>query len=346
MYSPLAKTQKATAIRQFLLEFIKDGRLDYLQTAMAMFGITRQAVHGHLSHLVKHGYLSAEGSTRARKYALGPHRWYAAVYDLHAIDESTAYRRDFYFVFQALPKNVEDICHYGFTEMFNNAIDHSEGSKITVTAERTASKIYIIIADDGEGIFLRIARLLKLPDPRESLLELSKGKLTTDPANHTGEGIFFTSRAFDTFYIISDELAFTHDDHLDDDYLLHKKKSTVGTQVVMEISITSQKNLTAIFDEFSSGPEDYHFDKTIVPVRLAQYEGEKLVSRSQAKRILNRVERFQRVVLDFEDVDSIGQAFADEVFRVFKNAHPHTALTYVNANAEVLKMIRRAFSNG
>lgn len=345
MYSPLGKTQKATAVRLFLLESIKAGRLNYLQTATAMFGISRQAVHGHLSHLVKHGYLSAEGSTRARKYSLGPHRWHTATYDIHSIDESTAYRRDFYFVFSGLPNNIVEICNYGFTEMFNNAIDHSEGRAITVNAERTESLVSITIADDGEGIFLRIARLLQLPDPRESLLELSKGKLTTDPANHTGEGIFFTSRAFDTFFIFSGDLAFTHDDHHNHDYLLHQEKSTKGTEVIMKIATESLKNLKAIFDEYSSGPDDYRFDKTIVPVRLALYEGEKLISRSQAKRILSRVERFRRVILDFEDVDSIGQAFADEVFRVFKNAHPHIELAYINTNAEVLKMIRRAESN-
>ncbi len=344
MHSPLGKTQKATDVRFFLLESIKGGRLDYIPSATARFGITRQAIHRHLTHLVDHGYLVAVGSTRARKYSLGPKRWYAAIYDARSADESTAYRRDFYLVFADLPKNIEEICHYGFTEIFNNAIDHSEGTKIVVNAERTESHVTITISDNGEGIFLRIARLLNLPDPRESLLELSKGKLTTDPANHTGEGIFFTSRAFDEFFIMSDDLAFTHvDQH--NDYLFHDDEATIGTNVIMKISINSAKSLKQIFDAYSSGPDDYHFDKTIVPVKLALYEGERLVSRSQAKRILNRVERFSRVILDFEGVDSIGQAFADEVFRVFRNAHPGIVLLHDNASEEVLKMIRRAYSN-
>ncbi len=345
MHSPLGKTQKATEVRFFLLESIKGGRLDYIPSATARFGITRQAIHRHLTHLVDHGYLVAEGSTRARRYSLGPKRWYLAIYDAHSADESTAYRHDFYFVFADLPKNIEEICHYGFTEIFNNAIDHSEGTEIIVNAERTESHITITIADNGEGIFLRIARLLRLPDPRESLLELSKGKLTTDPANHTGEGIFFTSRAFDKFFIVSGDLAFTHVDQDSNDFLLHREKATAGTHVIMKISIDSTKSLKQIFDAYSSGPDDYHFDKTVVPVKLALYEGERLVSRSQAKRILNRVERFSRVVLDFEGADSIGQAFADEVFRVFKNAHPSIEVTHLNTSEEVLKMIRRAQSN-
>ena len=71
-----------------------------------------------------------------------------------------------------------------------------------------------------------------------------------------------------------------------------------------------------VFDAFTD-PEEYSFDKTVVPLRLAQYEGEKLVSRSQAKRVANRFERFKRVELDFAGVSEIGQAFADELFRVF-----------------------------
>jgi anti-sigma regulatory factor (Ser/Thr protein kinase) len=342
--SPLGKTRKSVSIRTFLLGAIKDGRLDYIQGAAKLFGISRQAIHRHLSHLVDAGYLIAEGSTRARKYYLGPNRWYAAKYDIAAIDEATAYRRDFSFIFSQLPANIEEICHYGFTEMFNNALDHSEGTEIEVTAERTEAQITITIRDNGEGIFLRIARLLNLPDPRESLLELSKGKLTTDPVNHTGEGIFFTSRAFDAFFIISDDLAFTHTDGHDHDFLLHSDRTRSGTTVIMEIATTSSKNLGQIFDEYSSGPDDYRFDKTVVPVRLALYEGERLVSRSQAKRLLNRVERFKHVILDFEGVDSIGQAFADETFRVFKNSHPEIELAPVNANVDVQKMIRRALS--
>ena len=55
--------------------------------------------------------------------------------------------------------------------------------------------------------------------------------------------------------------------------------------------------------------DDYSFAKTVVPVRLAKIGDENLVSRSQAKRLLQRVDRFRCVVLDFDQVGSIGQAF-------------------------------------
>ena len=70
--------------------------------------------------------------------------------------------------------------------------------------------------------------------------------------------------------------------------------------------------------------DNFRFRKTHVPVKLAQYPGEQLVSRSQAKRLLARFEHFSEVFLDFKNVDQIGQPFADELFRVFPNNNPNT----------------------
>ncbi|EQD65519.1 regulatory protein, ArsR, partial [mine drainage metagenome] len=100
------------------------------------------------------------------------------------------------------PDNVKNIWHHGFTEMFNNAIDHSEGKSIMVTLTKTAASANMMVSDDGVGIFRKIQSKLGLLDERHAILELSKGKLTTDPKNHSGEGIFFTSRMFDSFDIL------------------------------------------------------------------------------------------------------------------------------------------------
>ena len=67
-----------------------------------------------------------------------------------------------------------------------------------------------------------------------------------------------------------------------------------------------------------------------------------LITRSQAKRLMQRAERFRTVMLDFAGVTSIGQAFADEVFRVFANAHPDVELVPMHATPAVQQMIRRA----
>lgn len=338
------RTKKSNAIRFYLLEAVKGGRKSLVADASQMFNVSRQAIHKHLSALVDMRYLIAEGATRSRTYHLGPHRWYAGVYNLNEIDEFTVHQRDFSFVFDGLPKNVAEICHYGFTEMVNNAIDHSEGQEVYIETERDEEKVTIRAYDDGEGIFNRITRLLKLGDPREAILELAKGKLTTDPENHTGEGIFFTSRVFDSFIISSGDLDFTHLHELPADYLMHSDNEYPGTNVSMDINANSEREMGNVFDEYSGGPEEYRFERTVVPVHLALYEGEHLVSRSQAKRLLNRVERFRYVILDFEGVDSVGQAFADEVFRVFHSRHPEIELVPVNMDEQITKMMRRALA--
>lgn len=94
--------------------------------------------------------------------------------------------------------------------------------------------------------------------------------------------------------------------------------------------------------EPSTDPEEYTFDKTVVPLRLEQHEGEKLVARSQAKRVAHRFERFKRVELDFAGITEIGQAFADEMFRVFAAAHPQIRITPLNTTPAVAQMIKRA----
>ena len=342
----LATTKRAEIIRRFLLSSIKASNSHFLHDAMETFQLTRQAIHRHLTALIKMGCLVAEGNTKARRYILGPVRFHSANFLLNGLKESDVYYQDYGFIFNDLPRELESICHYGFTEMLNNAIDHSGGSFVGVDVERTHELITIKIYDDGEGIFNHIARILSLSDPRESLLELSKGKLTTDPDNHSGQGIFFTSRVFDHFIIYSGDLIFSHNEGDKNDYLLHNKNDEIGTHVSMGIALNSDKNLKAVFDAFSGNEdENFAFNKTVVPVKLALYEGERLVSRSQAKRILNRVEKFKTVWLDFQGVDFIGQAFADEVFRVFTRNNPHVKLTPIHITKDVERTILAAKSS-
>lgn len=343
----LAKTKRSVLIRRFLLSAVKAGNQHLIHDAMETFGVTRQTVHNHLSALVKMGYLVATGNTRGRIYQIGPLRSQSGSYPLEGLQESEIYSRQYNFVFKDLPREIEDVCHYGFTEMLNNAIDHSEGTTATINVERDHETVMIRISDNGEGIFNRIARILDLGDPRESILELSKGKLTTDPDNHTGQGIFFTSRVFDNFYIFSGDLIFTHDEDDDIDYILHNERDHTGTHVVMRIALDSDKNLRTVFEDYSGNEdEDFAFNTTVVPVKLVLYEGERLVSRSQAKRILNRVEKFKTVILDFRSVDFIGQAFADEVFRVFARNNPQITVIPMNVTDEVERMIKAVQGNG
>jgi len=108
--------------------------------------------------------------------------------------------------------------------------------------------------------------------------------------------------------------------------------------------IITERTTKKIFDEYTS--DDFVFNKTKIIVHLAKdYLGHDFVSRSLAKRILMNVEKFKIIVLDFENVDNIGQGFADEVFRVFKNKNPDITIVPVNMNEEIEFMINRAMKN-
>jgi len=99
-----------------------------------------------------------------------------------------------------------------------------------------------------------------------------------------------------------------------------------------------------VFNRFAPMQDDEMSDikSTNLLIGLAQPSGEPLVSRSQARRILARLEHFEEAVLDFDAVPEIGPAFADEIFRVFASEHPHVRLIPVRANEEVMRMILRA----
>jgi hypothetical protein len=152
----------------------------------------------------------------------------------------------------------------------------------------------------------------------------------------------------DFFEIESHGLRFTHQPRVEDS-IADQVTETPGTRVTMRLSNDSPRVLKDVFDSFQD-PEEFTFNKTVVPLRLAQYEGENLVSRSQAKRVAHRFERFKRVELDFAGISEIGQAFADQLFRVFAAAHPDIRLVPINTEPAVDQMIRRvvatAASNG
>jgi hypothetical protein len=328
-------------IRDFILKHVEQHPRDIAGVAARRFDISRQAVNKHVKKLVEEKALMQHGKTRNLSYKLHPLTKWQRTYSITgALAEDVVWRNDIAPLLGQMPENVTHIWHYGFTEIFNNAIDHSEGKAIHLHLEKTATTTQMVVHDDGIGIFRKIQSALGLLDERQAVLELAKGKLTTDPANHTGEGIFFTSRVFDDFNILSSGVYFPHVFGKDEDWILEAEKLSSGTSVWMKLNNHTARTVKKIFDEYTSG-DDYGFTKTVVPVRLAQYGDDKLVSRSQAKRLLARIDRFKIVIFDFEGVESIGPAFADEVFRVFASRHSSIEFHEVNANAEVKRMIKR-----
>ena len=148
---------------------------------------------------------------------------------------------------------------------------------------------------------------------------------------------------FDAFDILSGSVFFSHEFGDEEDWLLERPTHWNGTVVFLKLNNHTARTSRKIFEKFIGDAEnDPSFNKTVVPVQLAQYGNDKLISRSQAKRVLARIEIFSTVILDFKNVPTIGQAFGDEVFRIFPREHPQVNIIPTNANSEVKRMIARA----
>ncbi len=337
---------QAEEIRAYLLDKIPLHPKNIVAKASNAFACSRTTVHRHLNRLLRDGKIIKSGITRQVQYFLKSDKNKEIHVSLkNPVEEHKVWQENFQKDFETLPKNVFDICAYGFQEMLNNAIDHSEGTEVDIVTEWTSDTIEIAIADNGIGIFKKIKNALNLEDERESALHLSKGKFTTDIENHTGEGIFFTSRAFDDFFIYSRGMVYKRINR-DPDWFLERDENSkiLGTGLIMTISLMSERKIQEVFSEYSEQDSEGipKFDKTHIVVELSKLGDERYVSRSQARRIVLGLEKFKYVVLDFEKISTVGQGFVDEVFRVFQSKQPKIKIDYINANDDVKFMIERS----
>jgi hypothetical protein len=325
--------KRGEEIRDFILTNITENRNIAAITA-EQFEISLPAVYKHIDRLI----LEKQITKKAGRYILQSKQYKYFYRNGRTLSEDAVWEQDIKKHFAGVPRNILHIWIYGFLEIFNNAIEHSKGKNIRVVINENSVFTALSVSDDGIGIFKNIKAKYNLTDEKDALLELAKGKRTTDKSRHSGQGIFFSSKAFDEFVIISDGITFNSDSEKPQQKI---DRSKCSTYVFMLLANNSGKILKDVFDKFSTEvPGD--FDKTIVPVCLANSSD--LVSRSQARRVLSGLELFREVILDFKDIEYIGQAFADEIFRVFPNMNPNTFITAQNANADVQNMINRAIN--
>jgi biotin operon repressor len=310
-----------------------------------LLGITRQAVNKHMRSLILAGKVSKVGSTRAAAYVLAggttarvTPRQIKKSYTLEGLAEDRVFDdvARLLDLEDSLSGQARTILRYAFTELLNNAIDHSRSRICSVRAAVDPYDCTFDIRDYGIGIFESIRSKFDLQDESAALRQLLKGKTTTMKDRHSGEGIFFVSKAADLLRIRSHKAQLIYDNQARDT-IVEDARSVKGTEVSFRIRRQVRRNLAAIFREYAPEEFDLQFQKTRVLVRLHLKE---YVSRSEARRLLSGLERFREVVLDFAGVRMIGQGFADEVFRVFPGQHAGISVYPENAPPSVAAMIR------
>lgn len=339
-------------IKQLILAKLrKKGQLEASEIIKET-GFTRARVNDFFRELLNEGKIVRFGKTKGAFYVLAEKKLVDAakskILVFHKILENINLKEDVILdqikketgIFKDLKENVLHIVEYAFTEMLNNAIDHSQSEKIIVEIKRSNVDISFSVNDHGVGVFNNIKEKRHLPDAMTAIENLLKGKTTTAPEQHSGEGIFFTSRIADTFVLQSfGKKMFFH--NILHDIFLQDTKISSGTQVFFTVALDADKTLKELFDKYTDvQSETYEFNKTEVIVKLFQF-GDNMISRSQAKRVVEGLEKFDEITLDFKDVVTVGQGFADEVFRVWQDKFPRIKIKYRNANENIEFMIKR-----
>ena len=324
--------EKKASIKMYILEKI-DQKTERLSKHVAdELGISQNTVHTYITELLEENVIaknkrgSYELVTNCFEYTLERSRG--------ELDHDTyAYDTYLYPLIRHLPDHIEHIWSYGMSEMVNNVIDHSGAEKLQVIIEQNYLSTRVILSDNGIGIFKKIKEHFSLANLDEAICELFKGKLTTDAENHSGEGIFFTSKMMDVFFIISDGKIFAKTKY-ENDQVFDLAKTLGGTLVFMSLSNFTNKQAAEIFDLYSN--VDGGFFKTKLP--LKNIFDKAPVSRSQAKRICNRLDEFREAVIDFDGISWMGQGFAHQLFVVYAKAHPELTITPINMNKDVTAM--------
>jgi hypothetical protein len=340
--------QKNLIIRKFILDNVSSHPADIVKIVAQKFAISRQAAARHIKKLVNKGDIEIEGNTSGRIYRPSLGRIVEFTYTIaDQPEKNIVWKKDILPVLQSLPDNVLELWNYCFEKIFNYGVCHSGATKIRVHIIQQKTQTSINISDDGTGIFHTIKEYLKLDNDEHAALEFSKGQFSTDPDNHIGPNIILPSRMADHFTIASGKVIFAHQYGIAWDWALDTSDEEIsGTFISMIIENETQRTIAQVFNEYTAARAgDRVFSKTCKPVRLAQYSSEALFSRSQARRVLARIDRFKFAVLDFLGVDKIGSAFADQIFRVFSAEHPEIQLLHCNANRQIEAVILAARNN-
>jgi anti-sigma regulatory factor (Ser/Thr protein kinase) len=299
--------------------------------------VSRGTVTKHLRRLVESGWLVRSGGARSH-FAPGQLREVTTDYDVAGLDEHTPWMRDVHPVL-SLPPAVARVAQHVFGELLNNAIDHAQAARVTVSVRQTATHLHILIADDGLGVFDQLARKAGLPDAQRAALEIAKGRLTTQPECHGGRGLFFVARMVDAMNLQSNGQVLQWRHHGESVQFRAHPLNRGGTTVFVSLALDSQVRPTDTYSAFGSEDSPLDFSRTQVPLRLLTADGLSLDSRAQARWVVSRLELFATAELDFDGVDDVGPSFIDEVFRVYALAHPQVKLHPTKASARVTKLL-------
>ena len=135
--------KRGEEIRDFILKNITENS-NIAALTSEQFKISLPAVYKHIDRLVSGNQIIKKNG----RYALQS-KQHKYIYKIEkTLSEDAVWENDIKKHFASIPKNVRNIWTYGFLEIFNNAIDHSKGKKITVVINENRIFTTLSISDD------------------------------------------------------------------------------------------------------------------------------------------------------------------------------------------------------
>ena len=326
-----------TTLTRWITEAAVQHGADLPQYLASCLDISARRTDTVLQQLVGLQWLTTTDLGDERRFLPGALRQVVKRYELKGLHEDLPWRRDFAPCFE-LPCEIARMAQHAFTELLNNAVDHSGGTAATVSMRQTPLQVQLLVSDDGCGLFERIATSFDIPDPQLALLELCKGKLTSAPRQHSGYGLFFTSQLADVFDIHANAQAFQRRAWERLQWRTGRHATQTGTSIYLALQLDSTRTLDEVLRAHSLNQDSMNFERTVVPMHLLG-SAQVLASRADAKRAVARLSQFRRAEIDFAGITDVGHGFADEMFRVFCRDNPGTELVPVGMNAQVAAMV-------
>lgn len=312
---------------------------DLPEHLMKRLGVKLRSARALCHKLVDLQWLAREAAPHHRlRFRPGLLRQVVRRYPLDGLQEDTPWREDFAPCLD-LPEAVARMAQHVFTELLNNAVDHSGGTQVTVSVRQTPLQLQLLVSDDGRGVFDTIGERFRIDDPVAAMLELAKGKLSTQPERHTGRGLFFTAKLADVFDLHANGRAFQQRSWQRERWHAGRPACQRGTSIYAAILLDTDRTLDGVLRRYSLDGVTYRFERTVVPLALLTGPQVGLDSRATARRVASRLGDFKRVELDFEGLEEVGHGFVDELWRVFATQHPELQLVPVNMAPRVAEMV-------
>ena len=328
-------------IKKFLLDNLSFHQRDIIQTAISRFGISRQAVLRHMNALIEDKQVDAYGKTRDRFYELRPQVNFNKKFSLRNKFSPKVTTKEYCLNhLKSLPKNIRDICEFSCIALLNNIIDHSQANNLYLKLYLTYEQLHLVITDDGVGLFGHIKRELDLNTCQIAAIEVSKGYITTDPNNHSGDELNTVIHLFDKVAIDASGISLSFVNDINEWKIDHSSQKK-GTRIHLQIDPNSKRACGKIFQKLFT---DIH-NQVRIPINLVKMPGDDIIStRSEAQIMLNNIRDFEEIEFDFRNIDLVGPAFADELIRKTKLINKAARIKWINCNKTVNLLMSRAYS--